>query len=40
MTDKEQEAIHKIKLAEVRRAKQGKYAILQQDKTNTDIWYI
>jgi hypothetical protein len=42
MTEKEQEAeTHKIKLSEVRRAKNGKYAICQQDRqANTGIWYI
>jgi hypothetical protein len=42
MTEKEQEAeTYKIKLSEIRSAKQGKYAILQQDpKANTGIWYV
>lgn len=42
MTDGEQEAeTRKIKLSEIRSAKQGKYAIQQQDKeANTGIWYI
>lgn len=43
MTDEEQEAeTYKIKLLEIRSAKQGKYAIQQQDQqaANAGIWYI
>lgn len=41
MTDKEQDAeTYKINLAEIKNAKQGKYAVQQSDKQGATIWYI
>lgn len=42
MSDQEQEAeTYKIKLSEIRSAKNGKYAINQHDKqANAGVWYI